>query len=90
MNKYVCFAEVPNGKKKTKNISVISKDGFQLGNIKFWGAWRQYTFHPNEDTLFDAKCLNEIIEKIDAMNEEIRNEWKLRRKASKEDEKCMQ
>lgn len=79
MNKYVYFNELPNDGKKTKKYSVISKDDCHLGFIKFWGAWRQYTFHPDDDTLFDTKCLKEIIDEIERMNTEIRAEWIRRR-----------
>lgn len=80
MNRYVYFNEVPNEGKKTKKCSVTSKDGYHLGFIKFWSAWRQYTFHPNEDTLFDTKCLREITSELERMNTEIKAEWARRRK----------
>ena len=38
-----------------------------LGEIKWYGPWRKYAFFPNEGTLYDGKCLNEIttfLEKI--------------------------
>jgi hypothetical protein len=32
----------------------------ELGIIKWHPAWRRYAFFPNEDTLYDADCLNEV------------------------------
>lgn len=84
MNKYLDFREVDNAPKKTRRVLIVSKIGsIPLGEIKFHGAWRQYTFLPENETIFDIKCLNEITEKINEMNQEIRQEWK-KRKENKE------
>lgn len=67
---------------KTKVIGVQNKDsGVGLGLIKFWGAWRQYTFQPYENTVLNSDCMIEIIAKLDEMNKDIRAEWAARRKA---------
>jgi hypothetical protein len=67
---------------KTKVIGVQNKDsGVGLGLIKFWGAWRQYTFQPYEDTVLNSDCMMEITAKLDEMNKDIRAEWAARRKA---------
>lgn len=67
---------------KTKVIGVQNKDsGVGLGLIKFWGAWRQYTFQPYEDTVLNSDCMTEITAKLDEMNKSIRAEWAARRKA---------
>lgn len=66
---------------KTKVIGVQNKDTcVGLGLIKFWGAWRQYTFQPYEKTVLNSECLQEITEKLNEMNNEIRAEWAARRK----------
>jgi len=44
---------------KTKKWIVIGS-GIELGSISFFGRWRKYCFYPNENTLFDYLCLNEI------------------------------
>lgn len=36
------------------------RNGVELGEIHWYGAWRQYVFHPREDTLFNAGCLRDI------------------------------
>lgn len=32
----------------------------ELGEVKWYPAWRRYAFFPNESTLYDANCLNEV------------------------------
>lgn len=81
MSKYLDFQElVPSGR-KTKIIRVLSKNNVLLGDISFWPAWRKYVFNPAWGTMFDDKCLKEIVNKLDEMNIEIRQEWANRRKS---------
>lgn len=82
MSKYLDFQElVPSGR-KTKIIRVLSKNNVLLGDISFWPAWRKYMFNPASGTMFDDKCLKEIVNKLDEMNIEIRQEWANRRKSN--------
>lgn len=71
---YVEFYEVYGHGRKTRIVDVVASKGDYtlLGRISFWSAWRQYTFQPEGDTVFDVKCLNEVTEKIDEMNKERR------------------
>lgn len=46
---------------KTSKWDVLSKrHGFVLGTIKWYGAWRQYTFFPTKETLYNKDCMREI------------------------------
>ncbi|RPJ00147.1 MAG: hypothetical protein EHM36_15050 [Deltaproteobacteria bacterium] len=46
---------------KTDVWNVISKTrGTVLGQIKWFGAWRQYCFWPSPDTLFNTECMADI------------------------------
>lgn len=79
MSEYIRFYEVVPSGRKTRIVKVFGlKNDVLLGEIKFWGAWRQYTFQPESSTVFDIKCLNEITAKLDDMNTEIRETWKRR------------
>ncbi len=74
MKTYLEFIEVPNLDRKTKIFSVFNKDNkTYLGEIKWWGAWRQYCFFPIKDTLFNKSCLLEIVEFIEKIMNERKN-----------------
>jgi len=61
MSKYLEF-QLLEQKPKTKVIGVYSKkSGDRLGRIKWFGRWRQYTFFPEFETVFNIECLNDII-----------------------------
>jgi len=60
MSKYLEF-NVIEKKPKTKVIEVTSKlHGDRLGIIKLFGRWRQYAFFPENGTVFNVECLNDI------------------------------
>ena len=60
MSKYLEFVLLEQ-KPKTKVIGVVSKlHGIRLGVIKWFGRWRQYSFFPETETVFNAECLNDI------------------------------
>lgn len=66
---FLRYKEIPNPGKKTKIFHILTKvhEGNLLGKIKWHGAWRQYVFFPEGDTLFDRKCLKDIISFIDEL-----------------------
>lgn len=61
---YLDFTIYKKGE-KTNIYDVKAKDGCPLGSISWYGRWRKYVFRPNMQTLFDTKCLHEIIKFID-------------------------
>jgi len=63
--KYLIFRPVNNPNRKTEIWSVDSKSGgFSLGQIKWFGRWRQYCFFPARDTVFNTDCMKDISAKI--------------------------
>lgn len=59
-SKYLKF-ELIEEKPKTKVYAVVSKmHNNQLGTIKWFGRWRQYSFWPDEETIWNKDCLKEI------------------------------
>lgn len=63
MNKYLRFQRSPAAEvgKKTQVWCVYKMgSGFLLGEIKWYGPWRQYVFFPSQQTLFNADCLTSI------------------------------
>lgn len=74
MSKYLEFNPDPTWKGKTEKFTVDSVKGFNLGEIKWYGAWRQYAFFPSTYSVFNRDCLYDIISFI--------NELMVRRKTN--------
>ncbi len=46
---------------KTEIWNIISKSsGFILGQIRWFGAWRQYCFYPSANCIFNTSCISDI------------------------------
>ena len=59
-SKYLEFDEV-GWTGKTEIWNVLSKSsGYILGQIKWYGPWRQYCFFPSPQTTFNPACLADI------------------------------
>lgn len=70
MPKYIDFTEVPSNK-KTLTYEVVSKEGAgSLGVIKWYAPWRKYSFFPNPDTLYETRCLTDIVDFIKQLTED--------------------
>jgi hypothetical protein len=62
-SRYLAFeTEPPKGKKKTTITYVLSKSsGILLGEIRWYGAWRQYCFFVSGGSfIFNWGCLDDI------------------------------
>lgn len=56
-------------KPKTYVYAIISNSNNSiLGYIKWFNSWRQYTFFPNNKTIYSDGCLNEIINFMNKVN----------------------
>jgi hypothetical protein len=63
-SKYLKFHLVKQGK-KTQVWHVYSKNhGTVLGEIKWFGRWRQYTFFPAAETVWNPECLRDVCDFI--------------------------
>jgi hypothetical protein len=59
--KYIGFREVEK-KAKTSVWECFNKSaGSILGTLSWYGAWRQYCFFPEFDTVWSAGCLQDVI-----------------------------
>lgn len=56
---YIRFVEQPVAPdRKTSIWNVTSKEGGDfLGQVKWFGRWRCYSFSPNDSTVFEKSCL---------------------------------
>lgn len=71
MSEYLYFKEDDQYEGKTKRFIIVSKKHFNiLGEIKWYGAWRQYTFIPEDNTIWNIQCMKDIILFIDNLMSE--------------------
>lgn len=53
--------ETPSASGKTSVWRVAARmDGAVLGEIKWFGRWRRYSFYPTGDAIFEQGCLRQI------------------------------
>lgn len=72
-SEYLSFIEDDHYKGKTKRITILSKRHCSvLGEIKWYGAWRQYTFWPDQGTIWNTQCLEDVQNYIRALMAERR------------------
>lgn len=63
MSKYLEFIPTING------ATVLSKkQKAPLGEITFYGSWKQYVFEPISNAIFNNECLQDIIWHINFLN----------------------
>lgn len=73
--KYLYFENVPmppTRKTGVWNVRSVSS-GYILGTIRWHGPWRQYTFWPAAQTLYNSDCLVAITEAVETCNRWQRN-----------------
>ena len=72
-SKYLSFHEDDHWGRKTKRIVVVSKRYLAiLGDIRWYGSWRQYAFFPEADTIWNPQCMDDVQECIKRLMEERR------------------
>ena len=56
-------------KEKTDVYNVVTKDDgdIALGQIRWFGRWRKYSFFPYNDTVYESVCLTDIVKFIDEL-----------------------
>ena len=79
-NKYhLKFVRTKKPKNRKTNIYLVFNQNYdRLGKVKWHGAFRQYVFYPECDTMFSKGCLELINNFLDKVNKRHRN--KLRKK----------
>lgn len=75
--KYKENAEKKIPGRKTKIVHIISKRQEEiLAVIKWHSAWRQYTFQPQSDTIYNTECLLDIVKCTENLNKEHKRKEK--------------
>ncbi len=65
---------------KTQIYEIATKDDQKiLGYLKWFGSWRCYAFYPEPHTVFEATCMQDIIEALSQLNNEHKLQQKLKR-----------
>ena len=66
-SKWVRFDLAGQQKPKTQVYDVSTKDdkgdgdGYhEMGQVRWWGPFRRYSFFPHQGTLFESQCLRDI------------------------------
>lgn len=71
--KWVRFDLAEKQNPKTSVWNVVAKEGgYSIGQIKWFGRWRKYSFFPVPDTIYESDCLHDI---ADFLAEQTRR-WK--------------
>lgn len=60
-SKYLAFELDDHYEGKTERVVVTAKKRLEiLGEIKWFGRWRQYAFFPESHTVWNLECLDDI------------------------------
>jgi hypothetical protein len=61
------------GRIRITNIyEVLTEDNVKLGEIRWFGRWRCYSFFPFTDTLYEHTCLRDIADFCETVTKEHR------------------
>ena len=66
---YFVVARTKQSNRKTPIYFIVNKEEDCIGEIKWYGPWRKFCFYPDKNTVWDSKCLNEVIEVIQQVTE---------------------
>lgn len=72
---YFIIIESKQENKKT-NIYYIYTDEDKeilLGRVKWYSPWRKYCFYPEDNIVWDNKCLTELVEYLNKLNYEYKH-----------------
>ncbi len=65
--KWIKFQEIPT-KGITKRFAVVNKESvFTIGYIQWYVAFRQYSFFPTANTVYEKTCLSDITKFIEKL-----------------------
>lgn len=86
MSKWIEFSEPMKSDSGKTNIWSIFSSGYKddpdeekdfwLGEIKWRGGWRKYSFFPAQDTTYEADCLRDIADFCETETKKLRATWK--------------
>ena len=65
--KYIHFVKLEQKAKTSVWACCNNRSGSELGQIKWYGPWRQYCFFPEMEMVFSASCLEDINDFIEQL-----------------------
>lgn len=65
---YIVKLNRPENRKTDIYCIATIGTNYIIGEIRWWGAWRKYCFFPNEDTVYDNKCMLQIMNFMNEVN----------------------
>jgi len=75
--KYSCLSKTG----KTKVWKVMEpREEYEIGYIKWYGAWRCYVFEPLAHTVYEKDCLRFIADFCEAQSTKARQGWARKKK----------
>lgn len=54
--------------RKTSIYHIINNMRISIGSIKWFAPWRKYCFYPSTSTVWDNKCLQQILNLLNEYN----------------------
>jgi hypothetical protein len=68
--KYLAFVVAPS-KGKTKVVAIVNRHYDEvIGEIRWFGRWRQYCFFPYDGTVWNTDCMESVQEVINQLKKE--------------------
>ena len=60
---------------KTQVWDVLDSDGDTLGQVRWFGRWRRYSFYPSPFTVYEKDCLREVANFCERESYLLRQKW---------------
>lgn len=74
IGKYLSVGQLPLVPgRKTKQWSVLTNRGDELGRVQWYGPWRQFTFDPRPSSTLNRDCLLDLARFLERVNKEQRD-----------------
>jgi len=80
MTKWIKFSRPKKSDSgKTQIWTVLGSNEVVLGQIRWFGQWRKYVFHPSAYTIYEQDCLRKIADFCEDKSKKLRRRWRTRK-----------
>ena len=69
---YFFITKINEANRKTPIYYIFEYNANCIGEIKWYSPWRKFCFYPDKDTVWDNKCLNEVLLKLIDINQKYK------------------